>query len=139
MSTPYPSDPVTTRSSSSVGEASVGELLSQLAGDFSTLMHQEVELAKAEMKGEVGKARKGAAMLGGAGYAGLLVGVFASLTGMFLLDLAMPLWAAALIVTAVWAIVGYALLQSGRKQLKTVHPTPTQTVETLKETFDDNA
>lgn len=134
MTAPYPADPVG-KAATPVGDASVGELISELAGDFSTLMRKELELAKAEIKTEVGKAGKGAGMLGGAGYAGLMLGVFASLTLMYLLDLAMPTWVAALIVTVLWGIAGYLLLQSGRKQLKTVHPTPTQTVETLKETF----
>jgi len=134
VTAPYPADPVG-KATPSVGDASVGELISELAGDFSTLMRKELELAKAEIKTEVSKAGKGAGMLGGAGYAGLMLGVFASLTLMYLLDLAMPTWVAALIVTALWGVAGYVLLQSGRKQLKTVHPTPTQTVETLKETF----
>ena len=135
MTAPYPGDPVLGRTATSAADASVGELIGQLAGDLSTLLRQELELAKAEIKTEVSKAGKGAGMLGGAGYAGLLVGVFASLTLMFLLDLAMPTWVAALLVTLLWGAAGFVLFQSGRKQIKTVHPTPTQTVETLKETF----
>ena len=134
MTAPYPADPVG-KQTTPVGDASVGELISELAGDFSSLMRKELELAQAEIKTEVNKAGKAGGLLGGAGYAGLMLGVFASLTVMFLLDLAMPVWAAALIVTALWGVAGFVLLQSGRKQLKTVHPTPTQTVETLKETF----
>jgi hypothetical protein len=113
----------------------VGQLIGELAGDLTTLMRQEMELAKAELKTEVGKAGKGAGMLGGAGYAGLLTGVFASLTLMFLLDLAMPTWVAALIVTLLWAVTGAVLFQRGKQQLQTVHPAPTQTVESIKETF----
>ena len=60
---------------------------------------------------------------------------FTSLTLMFLLDLAMPLWVAALIVTVLWAAVGAFLYTTGRKTLKTVSPAPTQTVNSLKETF----
>ena len=82
--TPYPSD------QAPVGDVSVGELIGELAGDLSTLLRKEMELAKAEIKTEVSKAGKGAGLLGGAGYAGLMVGVFASLTLVFLLDLAMP-------------------------------------------------
>src|SRR4051794_20041018 len=98
-------------------------------------MRKELELAKVEIKTEVSKAGKGAGMLGGAGYAGLMLGVFASLTLMFLLDLAMPTWVAALIVTLAWAVAGFVLFKSGREQIKTVNPTPTQTVESIKETF----
>src|SRR4051794_41763586 len=60
---------------------SVGELIGEVTRDLSTLMRQELELAKAEMKAEAtkatnevkaqaSKAGKGAGMLGGAGYGG---------------------------------------------------------------------
>ena len=134
--TPYPSTVSgPTVGSSSVADASVGELIGNVATDLSKLMRQELELAKAEMKVEAAKAGKGAGMLGGAGVAGLLAAVFASLTLMFLLDLAMPLWVAALIVTILWAVAGAFLYTTGRKTLKTVSPAPTQTVDSLKETF----
>ena len=126
---PYPS------AATPVGDASVGELIGNVAADLSKLMRQELELAKAEMKVEVGKAGKGAGLLGGAGYAGVMLGIFASLTLVFLLDLAMPLWVAALLVTVLWAVVAAVLFTKGRAQLKTVSPTPTQTVNSLKETF----
>ncbi|MCU1601658.1 MAG: uncharacterized protein JWO22_2367 [Frankiales bacterium] len=129
--TPYPSESGTPP----VGDASVGQLIGELASDLSTLLRQEMELAKAELKQEVSKAGKGAGLLGGAGYAGLMLGICASLTLIFLLDLAMPLWIAALLVTLAWAAAGFVMFQSGRKQIKTVHPTPTQTVDSIKETF----
>lgn len=129
--TPYP----TGASQPPVGDTSVGQLIGELASDLSTLLRQEIELAKTELKVEVSKAGKGAGLVGGAGYAGLMVGVFASLTLMFVLDLGMPTWVAALLVTIAWAIAGYVLFTRGRQQMKSVHPTPTQTVESIKETF----
>ena len=128
---PYPTE----GAQPSVGDSSVGELIGELAGDLSTLLRQEMELAKAELKAEVSKAGKGAGLLGGAGYAGLMLGVFASLTVMFLLDLAMPTWVAALLVTLAWGVAGFVLFTTGREQIKSVNPTPTQTVESIKETF----
>lgn len=129
--TPYPTEGV----QPPVGDTSVGQLIGELAGDLSTLLRKEMELAKAELKIEVAKAGKGAGLLGGAGYAGLMLGVFASLTVMNLLDLAMPTWVAALLVTLLWAVAGFVLFSRGRQQIKSVQPTPTQTVESLKETF----
>ncbi len=129
-STPYPGG-----STRPVGEASVGDLVGQVAADLSKLMRQELELAKAELKAEATKAGKGAGLLGGAGYAGLMVGIFASITLMYLLNFVMPLVVAALLVTALWAAVGFSLYSKGRQQLKTVNPTPTQTVASLKETL----
>ncbi|MFN2523194.1 MAG: phage holin family protein [Mycobacteriales bacterium] len=126
---PYPS------ATTPVGDASVGELIGNVAADLSKLMRQELELAKAETKGELAKAGKGAGLLGGAGYAGVMLGIFASLTLVFLLDLAMPLWVAALLVTLLWGAAAAVLFSKGRAQMKTVNPTPTQTVNSLKETF----
>ena len=116
-----------------VSQLSVGQLVGQVTTDLSTLMRQEFELAKAELTAEAKKAGKGAGTLGAAGFLGYLAAIFASLTLMFLLDLVMPLWAAALIVTALYGLIAFVLFNQGKKQLKTVDPTPRQTVETLKE------
>jgi hypothetical protein len=110
----------------------VGELIGEIAEDLSTLVRQEIALAKAEVKQEAGKAGGAAGLLGGAGVAGLLVAVFASLTLMFALDALMPIGWAALIVTLIWGAVGAYLYTTGRARLRTVKP-PKQTIETLKE------
>ena len=110
----------------------LGELVGEIANDLSTLVRQEIALAKAELKQEAGKAGGAAGMFGGAGVAGLLVAVFASLTLMFALDALMPIGWAALIVTLIWAGVGAYLYTQARAKLRTVKP-PTQTMESLKE------
>ena len=114
-------------------ERSLGQIVSDVSEDLSTLVKQELELARTELKQEVSKAGKGAGMLGGAGVAGLLTLVFVSLTLMFLLDNWMPLELAALIVTAVWAIIGAVLAARGRKELRQSNPQLPQTQQTLKE------
>lgn len=114
-------------------DASVGELFSKVTSDISTLMRQEFALAKAELKQEASKAGKAAGLLVGAGFVGYLLAVFASLTLMFLIDIVVPLWAAAAIMTALFGIVAFVLFTMGRKKLKTVDPTPHLTIETLKE------
>ena len=116
-----------------ISQVSVGELVGKVTTDLSTLMRQEFALAKAELTEEAKKASKGAASLGAAGYLGYLASIFASLTLMFLLDLFLPIWAAALIVTALYGLIAFVLFSQGKKQMKTVDPTPRQTVETLKE------
>ena len=116
-----------------VSQVSVGELVGKVTTDLSTLMRQEFALAKAELTEEAKKAGKGAGALGAAGYLGYLASIFASLTLMFLLDLFLPIWAAALIVTALYGLIAFVLFSKGKKQMKTVDPTPRQTVETLKE------
>ena len=114
-------------------DRSLGQIVSDLSGDLSTLMKQEVELAKVELKSEVGKVGKGAGMLGGAGLSGWFVLLFLSLALMFLLDNWLPIEAAALITTGVWAVIGAVLALIGRKQLQQANPQLPKTQETLKE------
>jgi nitrate/nitrite transporter NarK len=96
-------------------------------------MQQELALAKAELRDEAKQAGKGAGLLAGAGFAGWMLALFASLTLMYLLDMGMNITLAALIVTLLWAAVAATLFVMGRKQLKQVNPKPEQTVESLKE------
>jgi len=112
--------------------ASLGELLGDVTRDLSTLMRQEVELAKAEAKQSATKAGKGAGMLGGAGVAGHFVLVFLSLALMFALGALMPLGWAAVIVAVIWGIIAAVLASIGRKELKQIKGLP-QTGETLSE------
>ncbi|WP_407708851.1 phage holin family protein [Arthrobacter nitrophenolicus] len=112
--------------------ASLGELLGDVTRDLSTLMRQEVELAKAELKQSATRAGKGSGMLAGAGVAGHFVLVFLSLALMFALGALMPLGWAAVIVAVLWAIIAAVLASIGRKELKQIKGLP-QTGETLSE------
>jgi Putative Actinobacterial Holin-X, holin superfamily III len=114
-------------------DVSVGQLIANISHDMSALMRQEVELAKAELKTEVTKTAKGAGMLGGAGFAGWMTALFLSLALGWALANVMDAGWAFLIVGAIWAIAAAVLFLSGRKTLKTVHPTPERTVETVKQ------
>lgn len=116
---------------------SVGQLISEVTTDLSTLMRQELELAKAELKAEASKAGKGAGMLGAAGLAGYFLLLFLSIALWWGLGslLGARGWSA-LIVAALWGIAAAVLASMGRKKLKEVQPTPERTVETLKEVPD---
>lgn len=127
-----------------VHDRSLGEIVGELTSDFSTLMHQEIalakveaktwaDMAKSELKEEATKAGKGAGMLAGAGLAANLMLVFLSLTLMFVLENAVGIEWAALIVTLIWGAVAAVLGLSGKKQLQQVSPVPEQTVQTVKE------
>ena len=115
------------------GDQSVGDLLGRVTSDLSTLMRQEVELAKVEIKEEATKAGKASGMLAGAGAVGYLVLVFLALALMFALDQVMPIGWDALITAVVLGIIAAVLFVLGRKRLQQVNPKPEQTVETLKE------
>ena len=112
--------------------ASLGELLGDVTRDLSTLMRQEVELAKAELKQSTSRAGKGAGMLAGAGVGGHFVLLFLSLALMWALGAIMPLGWSALIVAVIWAIIAAILASVGRKELKQIKGLP-QTGETLSE------
>lgn len=114
-------------------DASIGELLSEVTSDVQVLFRQEVELAKAEIREEATKAGKAAGMFGGAGFAGYMVALFASLAAVFALANVMDAGWAALIITGVWAVIGAVLFVMARSRMRTVSPKPEQTVETLKE------
>jgi uncharacterized membrane protein YqjE len=114
-------------------QRSLGQIVSDLSTDLSTLMKQEVQLAKVELKDEVGKVGKGAGMLGGAGFAGWFVLLFLSLALTFLLDNWLPIEVGALITAVVWAIVAAVLAVIGRKELKEANPQLPQTQQTIKE------
>ncbi|AKH82165.1 hypothetical protein AA958_07870 [Streptomyces sp. CNQ-509] len=114
-------------------DGSVGELVSAVTSDAQTLFRQEMELAKAEMRQEAVKAGKAAGMFGGAGFAGYMVAVFLSLAGVAALNNVMDAAWAALIITGVWALIGLILFARARSGMRSVSPTPDQTMATLKE------
>lgn len=117
-----------------VSDESVGSIFSRLTTDLSTLMHQEVELAKLEMKEEAKKTGKAAGMLAGAGFAGWMFAIFLSTWLMWLLGNALESYTwGALIVALLWGAAAAALAVIGRKKLQEVNPKPEQTVQTLKE------
>ena len=116
--------------------ASVGELVGSITKDISTLMRQELDLAKAEVKQEAIKSGKAAGMYGTAGFAGYMVLLFASIALWWGLANVMDQGWAALIVTGVWAVIGAVAYSRGRRQARQIHPKPELTVETVKEIPD---
>ena len=114
-------------------DASPGELASEVAKDLSTLVRQEIALAKAELQQEAKTAGVAAGAFGGAGFAGYFVLVFLSLALMWGLDAWLPLGWAAVIVAGVWAVIGAIFAAVGRSRLKRFSPKPERTIETVKE------
>jgi hypothetical protein len=135
--TPGEPDPrasaVASQAGRDVGNASVGELLGEVTRDLSTLMRQELALAKAEVREEAVKAARAGGMLGAAGFAGYMVLLFASIAAWQGLAEVMASGWAALIVTVVWAAAGAALFVLGRQRMREVNPKPERTVETVGE------
>jgi len=113
---------------------STAELLKRLSSETTTLVKQELELAKAEMTEKGKEAGKGAGMFGAAGIMGLLA--LGALTACLIaaLDTAMATWLAALIVTVVYAAIAGVLALTGKGRLKrATPPVPEQTQDNVKE------
>ena len=116
-------------------DASVGELFGDVARDLSTLMRQELELAKAELRQEARKAGKAAAGFTGAGLAGYMVLLFLSFALWWGLSNVMDQGWAALIVAVVWAVIGAVLYTMGRNRAREIRGLP-QTAQTVREVPD---
>jgi hypothetical protein len=113
-------------------QASVGELLGEVSRDLSTLMRQEVELAKAELRQEARSAGTVGAMFGGAGMAGFLAVFFLSCALWWGLSNLMDQGWAALIVAVIWAVAGAVLYGRARDRMKTIQALP-RTRQTAQE------
>ena len=123
-----------TNGSNDLREQPIGELLKQLSQETTTLVRQELELAKAEMAEKGKQAGKGAGMFGGAGVVGFLA--LGALTAALILalDTGMKAWLAALIVGLVYAAIAGVLALTGKKEVQqAAPPVPEQTVDSVKE------
>ncbi len=117
---------------------SVGELVAQATEQLSELVRQEVRLAKEELAQKGRRAGRGGGLLGAAGavaYVGLMA---LAGTGAAALSLVLPVWAAALIVTAVLFAVAGVLGWTGRSQLGRAAPAlPEQTLSSVRADLDE--
>jgi hypothetical protein len=132
MSTPADVGPPPGRSA---GDRSLGELISEVTGDLSTLMRQELELAKAELQQSATRAGKGAGMLGGAAVAGYFVLLFVSIALWWAIGSATGLGWAAVIVAVLWGVIAAILVVAGRSSLRSVRGIP-RTTDTVKKIPD---
>jgi Flp pilus assembly protein TadB len=115
-------------------DRSIAELLRDLSNETTLLVRQEMELARAELIEHAKPAKASAASFGATALFGL--GAFGAATAFLIavIALAIPVWAAALIVTIVYGIAAYVLAENGKKKLKEAGPPVIpQTAQTLKE------
>ncbi|MFV2113388.1 phage holin family protein [Micromonospora sp. LOL_025] len=115
---------------------SVGDLLVEVTRDFSTLVRKEVELAKAELREEAGRAGKVGGMFGGAALAGFLTVLFVSYALWWGLSNVMDQGWAALIVAVIWAAVTGGLLSRARKEMAQLGSVLPRTQQTAREIPD---
>ena len=116
---------------------SVGELLGDITNDLSTLLRQEVDLAKAELKETADHAKAAGGMFAGAGVAGHLALIFLSLAVWWALgDLLDSLGWSALVVGLVWAVAAAVMAAMGRTRMRRATPVAPRTVDTAKDIPD---
>ena len=118
-------------------ERPLGQLFGDLGRQLTTLIRDEIALARTEMTAKVSGLGRDAAMAGAGGallYAALL-GVMAAVT-LALVDAGLDGWLAAGIVAAVVGVAGAALVMKGRDGLAKVDPVPRRTIETVKDDAD---
>ena len=125
--------PTTAEGNPDVEGTSVGQLIGEVTKDLSTLMRQELDLAKAEMKVEAKKAGQGAGMFGAAGLAGLMTVIFLSIALWWALSHLVGHSWSALIVAVIWGVIGAVAFVMGRKKFREVNPKPERTVDTLQQ------
>jgi hypothetical protein len=115
---------------------SLGTLISELAHDTTTLVQQEVALAKAEMSEKASQLGRGISTLAIGGVillAGLLALIDFAIYGLAeLLPPELSPWLGALIVGVILSVIGYVMLQSGRKEVRTTTLTPERTATSLQ-------
>ncbi|PRY10551.1 phage holin family protein [Kineococcus rhizosphaerae] len=114
-------------------DRSIGEIVGSITGEFSTLVRQEITLARAEATRDAKVAGKGAGMLAGAGVAGHLFLISLSALVVIVLGRLIGYGWSALIVTVVWAVVAAILASRGRAELKKIPPPLEETQKSLKE------
>lgn len=128
MNTPPPTTPENERSA-------VG-LIRQLAHEVPALLTKELALAKAEIRQTLETAKAGATAIG-MGAVVMLAGlIIVLLAAVYALAMVMPPWLAALIVGVVAMVVGFIMVQSGKKQFEASSLTPERTVNSLQKDKD---
>ena len=115
-------------------ERSLGDLFAELSRETSTLVRQEIALAKTELSDKAARVGRNVgfiAMGGALAYAGLLTLIAAVVVGLAALGLSS--WLAALLVGILVLIAGYVFTQKGLAALRNEPVAPAQTMDTMKE------
>lgn len=133
MATTQPRTAGAVRERDSLSQEPVGELVQRASQQLTELVRGEIRLAQAEMKEKGKRYGKGGGLFGGAGLTGFLALealVAAAIAG---LAVALPVWASALIVTGVLAVIAAVMALTGKKQVgRAAPPTPEQAIENVK-------
>nr|WP_028805666.1 phage holin family protein [Streptomyces sp. 142MFCol3.1] len=111
----------------------MGELVQRATQQLTELVRTELRLTQAEMKEKGKRYGKGGGLFGGAGVVGILMLQALAATVIAALALVLPVWAAALAVTATLGVIAAVMVMSGKKQVTSAAPpAPTQSIDNVK-------
>jgi hypothetical protein len=116
-------------------ERTIGQLVADATHDLEGIVRGEIALAKAEITDGAKVMGRGAGLLAGAAFLGLMGLVFLFHTLAQVIGIWLPLWAGYAIVTAVLVLVAAILAMVGRKALQDVNPTPERAIDQGKQTL----
>jgi hypothetical protein len=122
-------------SSNDMTDRSLGDLAKQLSEQTTTLVRQELALARAEMQEKGKRFGLGGGLLGAGGLLGLYaLGVLVAAVVLVLIEAGIDAWLSALIVAVGLALIAGALALAGRKQVQeATPPAPEQAIETTRQ------
>lgn len=133
MSSTQPYSTASDRQAHSAAHEPVSELVQQASRQLTELVRGELRLAQAEMKEKGKRYGKGGGLFGSASVAGFLMLQALVATAIASLAVPLPVWAAALIVTAVLGVIAAVLAMSGKRQVdRAAPPVPAQTIENVQ-------
>ncbi|MEO6712780.1 MAG: phage holin family protein [Mycobacteriales bacterium] len=109
-------------------------ILSDATRELSTLVRQEIELAKLELSREAGKAAAAGGLFGAAGVFGIVAFLLLSAAlAMGLAELGMQPSLAALVVAVLYLLIAAGMVLVGRRSIKSFSPAPERTIRTIRE------
>ncbi|KGN40007.1 phage holin family protein [Knoellia aerolata] len=116
-------------------ERTVGQLVADATHDVQGIVRSEIALAKAEVSSGAKVMGKGAGLLGGAAFLGLLGLIFLFHTLARVLDIWLPISASYGIVTLLLFVVAGVLGLLGKKALEKAKPAPSRAIAEAKQTM----
>jgi uncharacterized membrane protein YqjE len=112
-------------------ERSIAEVLGNIVGNVQHIVRAEIRLAKAELREDAVRVKRGMSFLAIAGVIGLFALGFLFLAAVYALSMVVAPWLAALIVAVAIAVIAAALASAGLKSMKNLGLP--RTAETIQE------
>jgi hypothetical protein len=117
-------------------DRSIKEIIEVLRPQLQELTDKQLELARTELAPVGKRAGLAAGLLVAGGVFMFVFLIFLSLTGVYLLNLLLPLWVSALIVSGILLLVGGILAGAGASILRNLDPKPHRTIRTLQQNIN---